>query len=79
VTKRRRSRAEVISDILEVAVEGALKTHIMYGANLSYAQLRRYLPLLLERGLLEARTEKGWMVYTTTREGVKLLKVGIRR
>jgi len=44
-----------------VAVEGAKKTHIMYGCNLSFGQLQTYLDFLLDRGLLKtvSETEKG--------------------
>ena len=53
---QRRDRHEIVAEILETARGGAIKTHIMYKAKLSYAQLNDYLPLLLEKGFLENLT-----------------------
>jgi len=50
---RRRDRHDIVAEILETAIGGAIKTHIMYKAKLSYAQLNEYLPLLIEKGFLE--------------------------
>lgn len=52
-----RSQIDIIADILDTAVDGARKTHIMYRCNLSFKQLETYLGLLLDRGLL--RTVSG--------------------
>lgn len=76
MTKHRRTRTDVIVDILTAAIEGELKTHIMYQANLSYTQIRRYLPLLQEMGLLEAGREGNWEIYTTTRKGIQFIQTG---
>ena len=48
-----RSRTELASNILEVANGGAIKTKIMYKACLSYAQLKEYLAMLIQNGLIE--------------------------
>jgi len=48
-----RSRTDIASAILEIAVGGAIKTRIMYKAFLSFPQLKEYLGLLTEKGLLE--------------------------
>jgi len=53
---KRRDRHDIVAEILETARGGAIKTHIMYKARLSYAQLNEYLPLLLEKGFLENLT-----------------------
>jgi len=53
---KRRTRHEIVAEILETARGGAIKTHIMYKAKLSYAQLNDYLPLLVEKGFLENLT-----------------------
>lgn len=48
-----RSRTDIIGQILDAANGGgAIKTKIMYQAYLSYAQLKEYLTVLTERGLL---------------------------
>lgn len=46
----------------------------MYGANMSYSQLQRYLDFLLERGFLQKEQEKGSTVfYRLTPKGQDLL------
>ena len=53
---QRRDCHEIIAEILETARGGAIKTHIMYKAKLSYVQLNDYLSLLVEKGFLENLT-----------------------
>ncbi len=48
-----RSRTDITAQILEAANGGVTKTKIMYKAFLSYAQLKEYLTVLIENGLLE--------------------------
>jgi len=48
----RRSRTQVIIDILAEASEGANKTRIMYRANLNFLRFKRYLSELLNKGLI---------------------------
>jgi predicted transcriptional regulator len=45
----------------------------MYKAFLSYAQLKEYLTVLLENGLLEY--EEGRQFFRTTEKGVRLLQM----
>lgn len=72
-SRRRRDRLFIMAEMLEVAREGALKTRIMYGANLSFAQLNEYLSLLLNLNLLVAvKTEK--TIYKTTEKGLRYLQ-----
>jgi predicted transcriptional regulator len=65
-----RSRTEIASSILEAANGGATKTKVMYKAFLSYAQLKEYLAILVENGLL-ANDIAG--IYKTTSKGIKFL------
>jgi predicted transcriptional regulator len=67
-----RSRTELASNILEVANGGATKTKIMYKAYLSYAQLKEYLAMLIQNGLM-AHDIEGEM-YRTTSNGIKFLE-----
>jgi predicted transcriptional regulator len=68
-----RSRTEIASRILESATSGTTKTKIMYKAFLSYAQLKEYLSVLIENGLLEYL--EGDQVYKTTDKGNRFLKI----
>ena len=68
-----RSRTDITELILEAADGGATKTKIMYKAFLSFAQLRDYLSLLIEKGLIEY--EEGIARYRTTEKGLEMLKM----
>lgn len=69
-----RSRTEIIGLMLEAANGGgATKTKIMYKVFLSFAQLREYLTMLQDNGLIEY--EGGRQTYRTTEKGMKLLEI----
>jgi len=63
-----------MAEVLVVTSNGALKTQIMYKANLSFAQLNEYLSLLLEIGLLKTVKRGEKKFYKTTRKGTKYLE-----
>jgi len=72
-----RSRTEIVGLILEAANGGgANKTKIMYKAFLSFAQLREYLTMLQDNGLIEY--EGGKQTYRTTEKGMRLLHIYTR-
>ena len=49
---KHRTQEEIIADILAIVLHTPKKTHIMYGANLSYHLLCKYLDMLLVSGLV---------------------------
>ncbi len=65
----RRSRLDIIIDILEVAKEGTHKTSIVYKTNLNFKLAEGYLDLLQKRGLMENKLDK----YVITEEGKSFL------
>lgn len=67
-TIKRRSRYEIIADILSVARGGARPTRIMYKSNLSFERKKRYLNRLLDAGLIAVEV-KSPLVYKTTELG----------
>jgi predicted transcriptional regulator len=71
-----RTRVEILASILQVASKGALKTHIMYKANLSHRQLEKYLAFLEERGLLVEGIDEdlGNRMYRITERGFDFLR-----
>ncbi|MCI4409126.1 MAG: winged helix-turn-helix domain-containing protein [Thermofilum sp.] len=73
VAKRRnkRSKLEIMYSILEKVSNGGKKTHIMYGANLSYDLTVKYLKYLSEKGFVVE--DNG--IYTLTESGKRLLEV----
>ena len=69
----RRSNIEVIADMLRLGEAG--KTEIMYSANMSYAQLQKYLKFLLQLGLIDKVTVGNPVVtYRVTDKGLRLLR-----
>ena len=68
-----RSRTEIVSNILNAANGGAIRTKIMYKAFLSYSQLKEYLSILVENNLLES--QEGTQTYKTTKKGLIFLKM----
>jgi len=77
-SERRRDRHDIVAEILKTAVNGQIKTHIMYRARLSYSQINTYLPLLVEKGFLEnanvARGRHRVTVYRTTSKGMQFIE-----
>ena len=68
-----RSRSDIIGLLLEAANGGgATKTKMMYKAFLSFNQLREYLAVLVENGLIEY---EGNQTYRTTQKGLHVLQL----
>jgi predicted transcriptional regulator len=73
ISVKRRDKLSIISEIMEISKTGALKTQIMYKANLSFAQLKDYLKLLEKISLLKKTVANGKEVYTATERGSDFL------
>jgi predicted transcriptional regulator len=71
---KRRDKLGIIAQILEIAKEGALKTQIMYNANLSFAQLNEYLKYMLRIRLMDKFDANGKEVYIITGKGSDFLQ-----
>ena len=68
-----RSRSDIVGLLLDAANGGgAIKTKLMYKAYLSFNQLREYLTLLVENGLIEYEVGQ---TYRTTEKGMRLLNL----
>ena len=71
-----RNRIEIIAQILEVVNEdsddGVTKTKIMYKAFLNYAQLKEYLTILTDNGLLSY--DVGTHTFKTSKNALRFLK-----
>ena len=57
--------------LLNAADGGTTKTKLMYGAFISFNQLKEYLSLLVENGLIQY--EEGTHTYRTTEKGIRFL------
>jgi predicted transcriptional regulator len=71
---KRRDQVSIIASILDISKEGALKTQIMYRANLSFSQLNDYLIYLLDNGLIAPYIVEGKGGYSITQKGLSFLK-----
>ena len=72
---RRRSNIEIIADMLRVGENGAGKTEIMYSANMSYAQIQKYLGFLLSHGFInQVKLGNPSVSYQVTEKGGELLR-----
>ncbi len=71
---RRRSNIEIIAEMLRVGENGAGKTEIMYSANMSYAQIQKYLAFLLSHGFIsKVHVGNPAVTYRVTEKGGELL------
>ena len=73
---RIRSRTKIIYDILQTTRNygnGAIKTKIMLNANLSHHQLKDYLAILIDKGLLQYDTNS--QRFKITERGLSLLQL----
>ncbi len=70
---KKRSRDAIMCQILEVCINGASKTRIVYQSNLNFTTINPYLDLLISRGLIEP--VKGLrVIYKTTEKGAKVMR-----
>ncbi len=61
--------------MLKVGENGAGKTEIMYSANMSYAQIQKYLGFLLSHGFInKVKVGNPVVTYQVTDKGGELLK-----
>lgn len=69
----KRNREEIISQILNICKDGAIKTHVVYQANLNFKTVEPYLDLLIKNNLLVVQDGKKTF-YETTEKGENLLE-----
>ena len=78
IAERRRDSHDIVAEILKTAVNGKIKTHIMYRAKLSYSQINEYLPMLVQKGFLDntkiSRGRQTAAVYRTTTKGLQFIE-----
>ena len=69
--RKKRSKYEIIQDVLDQCQTGSKKTWVMYRANLSYDLTTEYLNDLVKLGLVEPKDG----LYYTTEKGKQLLEL----
>jgi predicted transcriptional regulator len=74
MTKQKRGHLRIISNVLSFTMNGSLKTELMRKANLSYAQLKSYIPMLIRLKLLAASKSEKTTVYETIEKGMNFFE-----
>jgi predicted transcriptional regulator len=69
----KRSKYQIISQILDICVGGACKTKIVYQANLNFRTINPYIDLLTKNGLIKTTSGRN-ISYETTSRGMKLIE-----
>lgn len=69
---KNRNSLDIVREVLSIALVKVCKTRIMYGANLSFLQLEKYLTALLGSGLL---ANDGDSTYLVTGSGIEFLQL----
>jgi predicted transcriptional regulator len=69
----KRSRDEIITQILMICLKGATKTRIVYQANLNFKTVTPYIDLLAKNGMIDIRSGQN-KVYMTTDKGSELME-----
>lgn len=68
----KRDKFDIVQKMLDIAREPVKKTHLIYRANINFAQLVRYLNFLVSSGMLEY-IEEPFRGYRTTEKGLRFL------
>lgn len=69
----KRSRFEIIIDILNASMDGANKTKVVYDARLNFKQAEEYINFLIESELLTQKKEGNKKIYQTTEKGKEMV------
>ena len=67
----RRNFLVITAEILDACKNGAKRTHVLYGVNLSFHQMNKYMTLLERRKLI--RYDSKSRMYWTVEEGLNFL------
>ena len=78
-TNKNRSSLDIVREVLSIALVKVCKTRIMYGANLNFLQLGRYLSALLGNALLSFDGDSGYLTTTLGKEFLQLYENYLKR
>lgn len=71
---RRRSRLDIIADMLDASRGRVRKTHLMYKCSMSFTQIERYLNLILRAKLLVVEDDGADLLFKISRKGKSFLR-----
>jgi predicted transcriptional regulator len=72
IMNKKRSSDIIITQILEICIEGASKTGIVYRSYLNFKTVGPYLRLLIKNGFIETVWDNRTL-YKTTDKGIELM------
>ena len=70
----RRSNLDIIADILDTSRPGVKKTHLMCNCSMSFAQLEKYLDLILKARLIFVESDGPHLLFKISGKGKSFLK-----
>jgi len=70
----RRGHMDIIADILRAAKEGTKKTKIIFRARINSEQSKKYLSLMVRKGLIEAEKRGKYELYRVSEKGSKFIR-----
>jgi predicted transcriptional regulator len=76
---KNRCSLDIVRAMLSIASVRSRKTKIMYGANLSFHQVEKYLSFLLRSGLLERDVDSGYLITCVGRDFLSLYQEYLER
>jgi predicted transcriptional regulator len=76
---KNRCSLDIAWEMLSIVSVKMRKTRIMYGANLSFVQLEKYLAALLGSGLLECDGDSGYLITARGKEFLELYEDYVER
>ena len=79
IANKNRSSLDIVREVLSIALVKVCKTRIMYGANLSFHQLEKYLSSLLGNALLSFDGESGYLTTMSGKEFLALYENYLKR
>jgi len=71
--REKRDTIKLIVDILEITLNEATKTDIVYKANLNFKQVQKFLDFLIKKGLISVSSNKRKR-YRTTEKGKEFIR-----
>lgn len=69
---KKRSDDQIVSQILEICMNGAGKTRIIYQANLNFLKVSHYLENMIRNDLISQTPLGSRVIYKTTAKGIEL-------
>ena len=74
LVKMVRTRIEIYEEMLELTKVETKKTHLVYGCNLNFNTVKKYLKHLLDKGQIKEIILRDKTYYVTTNKGLNTLK-----